>query len=843
MLKRSTQKLKKPSQNTSNEVIKRSVPCGFSECAECHLLSPPLTISKPAILLDYSFLTEYTQWLLSAEVTNVIIALSSMRLLSSTHPHLYRKITALLEKLGEDNHKLYIFADIFSDKFALKQHSLESDSSFAVRSSHFLWHYYRDHIEAEILYFSCVHQESQELAVLENMFPGSAPLLHPETNATEFTELITEHSILESLIGSQNFFRGRFKSTHFGGEVKSRSREAAVKIPSLAAANRAIHDDDVVIEITDEEKNEGKVVGIWERRVRSLAGSFILPFAPEHPGYPASNSPGSAIFTPVSRLYPKFRVFISNLREHAGKRVVVDFMDWKIDSELPHGSLQQVLGDIGDLDVESRVILVENNVRTYDLNTKLFRDELPDPNNWLDPSEYSRREDFTAMNVCSVDPPGCKDIDDALHYHRIDDKTYEIGVHIADVSYFVKEHSQIDLEAQKRCTTNYLADRRVDMLPTLLTETLCSLVGGQTRFTFSIVFTFDENDNVVSRRYTKGIIHSKKAFEYSEAMDLINDTSDRSELAIGLRQLLRVSRILKQRRLEKGALVLNAPAVKFRLDDKGNPLDVKEYPFVETMSMIEEFMLLGNVAAAEKVLEAYPNQALLRCHPPPKIDMLKDLAEKLKKLNNIELKFASNMELAESLKHIYATCKPELAKNISTAITRCMNLALYTAAGDADEYSHYGLALPTYTHFTSPIRRYSDVIVHRQLAEIIGYEPAPEAEWKTEKIHALTDQMNKRTKAQQDVGRMSDTLHSTLFVKSKGHLVADATILGFSEKFISVFVPRIGMDGRIFLDNIEITENGANVGSKSFKLFDKVKLDAIFDKNAWFDLRVRYELL
>jgi len=252
--------------------------------------------------------------------------------------------------------------------------------------------------------------------------------------------------------------------------------------------------------------------------------------------------------------------------------------------------------------------------------------------------------------VCSVDPIGCKDIDDALHCRILPNGNYEVGVHIADVTHFVRPGSEIDKEAARRCTTVYLVEKRTDMLPGLLTENLCSLRGGVERLVFSVIWEIDSHTfKPVNTHFTKSVIKSQAALDYYTAQKMIDDPNDKSELTESLRGLLRIATVLKDRRNEKGALTLASPEIKFKLDvERENPTDVSEYKHVSTHYMIEEFMLLANIAVAEKIVLHYPSFAILRRHPQPKQKEVADFVEVMAK-HGYEMSLDSSKSFAESL--------------------------------------------------------------------------------------------------------------------------------------------------------------------------------------------------
>ena len=263
------------------------------------------------------------------------------------------------------------------------------------------------------------------------------------------------------------------------------------------------------------------------------------------------------------------------------------------------------------------------------------------------------------------------------------------------------------------------------MLPGLLTETLCSLVSDVDRCAFSVIWEIDaQTFKPVTVEFNKSIIRSRWSGNYYKAQDMIDDPEDNTELTQSLRGLLKIARVLRDRRMQAGALTLASPELKFKLDNESqNPTDVSEYRHVDTHFMVEEFMLLANVAVAERLADYYPSFAILRRHPLPKEKALRDLVEQLSKFG-FEISTESSKKLAESLDKAYRPNDPFFNKLVRIMATRCMNQAVYFCMSTVDnaDIGHYGLAMAKYTHFTSPIRRYADVLVHRLLAATLDLQ-------------------------------------------------------------------------------------------------------------------------
>jgi exosome complex exonuclease DIS3/RRP44 len=290
----------------------------------------------------------------------------------------------------------------------------------------------------------------------------------------------------------------------------------------------------------------------------------------------------------------------------------------------------KIIGQEGKIRTETDMILHEYNVDIRPFSQKVLQCLPAEGADWkASPEEMARRLDLRHLDVCSVDPIGCKDIDDALHCIKLPNGNYEVGVHIADVGHFVRAGTEIDREAARRCTTVYMVDRRTDMLPMLLTTNLCSLVSDVDRMAFSVIWEIDSKTfEVVNSKFAKSCIRSRAALNYYKAQEMIDDPNDNEPLTKSLRGLLTIARVLRERRIKNGALSLASPELKFKLDlDTQTPTDVAEYLHVDTHFMIEEFMLLANVAVAERLAQFYPSFAILRRHPLPKQKELQDLCD------------------------------------------------------------------------------------------------------------------------------------------------------------------------------------------------------------------------
>ena len=455
-------------------------------------------------------------------------------------------------------------------------------------------------------------------------------------------------------------------------------------------------------------------------------------------------------------------------------------------------------------------------------------------------------------SILSVDPPGCVDIDDALHCKELPNGNLEIGVHIADVSYYVQSNSALDIEAAKRGTSVYLVDRRIDMLPSLLSTDLCSLKPRKTRLAFSVFWEIRVDSHsgtleIVNTSFHRCVIRSVAALAYEEAQNMIDDESDHSENATALRNLLMVSKILKRQRMDEGALSLSSLQPKFKFDKKNpkskNPKSLTSYPMFPTNSMIEEFMLLANISVAKKILNAFPSFAMLRRHPKPTMAMLAPLV-KYAGIRGFKINTENSKKLAESLDRCVDAKDSSFNQLMRIITTRCMTQAIYFISGSvsgANEFRHYGLASSIYTHFTSPIRRYADIIVHRQLAYCCGFK-SPNNDndivyiKNTELMHDIVTSINRRHRLAQYINRASCNLYTLMFFDNKCSvekpIICSGIVSGIDANCLNVFVPDYCMERRIYLENKqewhfdpdELCLIKQTPPSIKYRIFDKVRV-------------------
>ncbi|KAH0025964.1 ribonuclease R, partial [Aureobasidium melanogenum] len=472
-----------------------------------------------------------------------------------------------------------------------------------------------------------------------------------------------------------------------------------------------------------------RVVGIIKRNWRQYVGHVDKDSVKS--STKQSRAQQTVFLIPMDKRIPKIRIRTRQAGDLLGKRLLVTIDAWDRESRYPVGHFVRSLGELETKGAETEALLLEWDVQ-YRPFPKTVLDCLPaEGHDWKVPEDksdpgWNKRRDLRDLLICSIDPPGCVDIDDALHARTLPNGNIEVGVHIADVSNFVKPNNAMDQEASLRGTTVYLVDKRIDMLPMLLGTDLCSLKPYVERFAFSVIWELTPDADIVRADYTKSVIKSREAFAYEQAQIRVDDQSQQDDLTKGIRMLMMLSKKLKKKRMDAGALNLASPEVRVQTESEtADPADVQTKQHLDTMSLVEEFMLLANTSVAARIYEAYPQTALLRRHAAPPKTNFEELSNQLRVKRGMELRTDSSKALADSLDTCVDPSEPFFNTLVRIMATRCMMSAEYFCSGTQayPEFRHYGLASEIYTHFTSPIRRYADLEAHRQLAAAIDYEP------------------------------------------------------------------------------------------------------------------------
>ena len=557
------------------------------------------------------------------------------------------------------------------------------------------------------------------------------------------------------LTPSQNYYTGRVDIAGRGqGYIIVEDLEDDIYVKSKNL-NKALNGDIVEVYVFKRKKGgktEGEVTKIIERKRTEFVGTiqvqenFAFVDVTDYKMY-------TDIFVPKNK--------INGAKN--GEKVLVAMEDWPEKADSPFGSVIKVLGMPGEHNTEIHSILAQ-----YGLPYE-FPQEVEDYANKIDTSikasEIKKRRDMRDVLTFTIDPKDAKDFDDALSFEKMENGNYEIGIHIADVSHYLTPGNELDDEAYERATSVYLVDRVVPMLPEILSNNACSLRPNEEKYTFSAVFEMNPKAEVVKQWFGRTVTYSDARFAYEEAQHIIENPKEEThkipsnisitdkeytvkpEIAEAILEMDRLAKTLRTKRMRAGAISFDKVEVKFILDEKSNPEGVYFKESKDANKLIEEFMLLANRSVAEFIGKQEPKKTFVyRVHDEPD-------DEKIAALENIIKRFGYKLNTKD--RHSTATSMNKLLKDvhgkkeqnlIDTLAIRSMSKAMYTT----HNIGHYGLAFDYYTHFTSPIRRYPDVMVHRLLQHYLdGGKSAKEEEYE-EKCGHSSDMENLATNAERD---------------------------------------------------------------------------------------------
>ncbi|CAH3019970.1 unnamed protein product [Porites evermanni] len=705
------------------------------------------------------------------------------------------------------------------------------------------------------------------------------------------------------------------------GESTSSSKDSLdsdVLICGMANRNRAVHGDIVVVEllhksqwkgrsISLKSRNEGeqlsvgeqsdvmptgRVIGILQRNWRDYVASFD-----ENEELQGTRKiAGKVVVVPWDYRIPKIRISTRQVDSLRDQRIVVRVDFWEVDSMYPSGHFVRSLGPIGNLETEIQALMVEHSLAVPSFTEAQLK-ELPSntpENPWvMTEEEIAKRRDLRKSHlIFSIDPKGCEDVDDTLSVRWLKHGKIELGVHIADVSHFVKPGSLTDAEARFRSTTVYLADRRFDMLPEVLSADLCSLIGGVDRYAVSVLWVLDADYNVLKTWFGRTVIRSsyKLFYEAAQAIadgetteeDLINDIPELqnmevkiaskrlSEIRKSVLKLMDIARVIKARRTVHGALELEGVEVQVQIGDKKDIKDLIPKKPLEIHETVAECMIFANHWVAKKIAERFANAALLRHHPLPRKQHFANLVH-CAASKGFSINTNSNKSLADSLDECVDAKDPNFNKIIRSLATQAMSNALYFSTGSLspENFFHYGLALDRYTHFTSPIRRYADVIVHRLLMAAVESDDIAKLP-NNKELQEICHHINVKHRAAQNAQKESVDLFQSIFFQDlpedDDRRNCDALIFSLRANGVLVFVPRYSLKGPVYLKDktgqvvtpqedcvvfgpglltrheFHLTVRNS-AGSFHFRLFDHVKVRISVNKSRAHSQSLKLELL
>uniref|UniRef100_A0A8C0EK03 DIS3-like exonuclease 2 n=1 Tax=Bubo bubo TaxID=30461 RepID=A0A8C0EK03_BUBBB len=568
-----------------------------------------------------------------------------------------------------------------------------------------------------------------------------------------------------------------------------------------------------------------QVVYILEKKHSRAATGFIKLLADKN----SELFKRCAMFSPVDHRVPRAYVsladcpqdFVTRPEDYSNMLFICRIVDWKEDSNFATGYLAKSLGQAGEIEPETEGILTEYGVDFSDFSPEAL-ECLPQNLPWvISPGELAKRRDLRKECIFTIDPSTAKDLDDALSCKQLPDGNFEVGVHIADVSYFVLEETALDKIASERATSVYLVQKVIPMLPKLLCEELCSLNPMRDRLTFSVMWKVTPEGKILDEWLGRTVMCSCVKLSYDHAQSMIENPGkvfspeelppvspqhSIAEIQQAVLNLHRIAQHLRKQRFIDGALRLDQLKLSFTLDqESGMPQGCYIYQYRDSNKLVEEFMLLANMAVAHQIYRSFPEQALLRRHPPPQTKLLKDLMEFCNQVG-LDIDFSSAGTLHKSLNETFGADKYSEARKevLTNMFSRPMQMALYFCTGvleDETLFRHYALNVPFYTHFTSPIRRYADIIVHRLLSASLGGSPI---KMEKEAIQRQADHCNDRKMASKRVQELSADLFFAIFVRECGPLESEAMVMGVLNEAFDVLVLKFGVQKRIYCNALPL---------------------------------------
>ncbi len=526
-------------------------------------------------------------------------------------------------------------------------------------------------------------------------------------------------------------------------------------------------------------KNEGEVLEIIQRNKTEFIGIFELGKSGNF-GFVSMQNGNHDFFVPKEKFNGA----------KPGEKVVVQFTSWPDDSNSPFGKITQVLGDPDDTSVEIHAILLE-----YGLPEKFPEEverEAEELDTAIDEAEAAKRRDMRAITTFTIDPKDAKDFDDALSIRQLENGNWEIGVHIADVTHYVQPGSLIEKEAYHRATSVYLVDRVVPMLPEALSNVACSLRPNEDKYTFSGVFEMNDKAEIVNTWFGRTVTHSDRRFTYEEAQEIIEGAE--GDYKTEILKLDTLAKLMRQERMDVGAVNFDKIEVKFNLDDDHNPIGIFFKIGKDANKLIEEFMLLCNKKVSEfisldKKGKENKNTYVYRIHDDPNPEKLLDLKNFIRQFD-YQLEVGDRQTTIKSLNKLLADVKGKPEENmIETLAMRCMSKAKYST----ENIGHYGLAFDYYTHFTSPIRRYPDMMAHRLLQDYLDGKKSPTADVYEEKCKHSSSREKIASEAERESIKFMQVKYMLQYVGQ----TFDAFITGVQEYGLFVEIPETRCEGLI----------------------------------------------